>query len=109
MNFFKMLKLLKSMPLIMRVLKDYQMILEALIHSEHKIPSVDQVKIMLDDVRLILDSGLIDIPGIDESELSKAILEIENTIGQASLVAAQNLVKFGEVRPSVSLQKDETA
>jgi len=48
--------------------------------KDKKAPPIDQVKKMLDDLEALLDSGAIDIPGVDEQAISEALKQIEEQL-----------------------------
>ena len=40
----------------------------------------DQVKVLLDSLRKILESGLVDLPGVDEQAIASGIAKIEENL-----------------------------
>lgn len=50
------------------------------------VPPIDQIKDLLDKAEALLDSGAIDIPGIDEKSISDAIKQIEEQLCRPSSI-----------------------
>lgn len=48
--------------------------------KDKKAPPIEKVKAMLDDLEALLDSGAIDIPGVDEAAISEALKQIEEQL-----------------------------
>jgi len=48
--------------------------------KDKKAPPIEKVKSMLDDLEALLDSGAIDIPGVDEAAISEALKQIEEQL-----------------------------
>ena len=100
----KLFSYMKYAPLLEKALTDIEGILSNLTSSPNKIPSPDQIKLVLDDVRQLLDSGLIKIPNVDDKTLSDEILKIEEILTGASVQALSNLIRFGTATPSTASQ-----
>lgn len=73
-----MMKILFNLGLIIRTMKSLQGIVTTVI-SEKKI-SKESAKSFLKVIEGLLDSGVIDIPGVDEAAVSQALKDVEASL-----------------------------
>ncbi len=73
----KVWPLLKNIGLVWDTFKLVQDILVEISKRDPKIPTAKEVSSILGAGRKLLDQGIIDIPGVDEHEISLVIAQIE--------------------------------
>ena len=70
--------LIRNAGTIIQLFKAISSIIEKVAKKES--PDRTQVKVLLDRVQALLDSGAIDIPGVDEKAISAALQQIEDEL-----------------------------
>ena len=73
MNIWKIITNLPKIISFFNTLKD----LVFKIAKGHKMPECYETMVLVRSIENLLDSGVIDIPGVDEAEISKALKELE--------------------------------
>lgn len=96
--FLQYFKYLRYLPMLMRVLKDYEGILQAMVKGPNHIPSQDEIHLALEDLKEVLASGIIALPDVEEEEIENVLQSIENQLAGAAMDAMKNLVKYGDVK-----------
>ena len=94
MNVFTIMMNLRT---IFSVIADIESVVESLVKGPDKIPSAEQIKLVIDSVRKLLDAGIIQVPGMDDAKVSEELLKIEGLISETAIRALQNLIKYGSV------------
>ncbi len=69
-------KIVTNLPKIISFFNTLKDLIYKIIQGK-KMPECPETMVLLESVKKLLDSGVIDIPGVDEAELSKAISEME--------------------------------
>lgn len=77
---------LKNIGTILSLLKALRDIVAGA--TEKKLPEREQIKAVLDHVETLLDNGAIDIPGVDEKQISEALKQVEEFIMRGNEKAA---------------------
>lgn len=77
---------LRNIGAIISFLKTFSGLVEV-VAKEKAAPPKDQIKKFLDAAEDLLDSGVIDIPGVDESSISEALKQIEEQLCQSKPAA----------------------
>ena len=78
---------IKNIGTILSLLKTIREIV-ASVASDKKAPSPQAIKAVIDHVQALLDKGVIDIPGVDEKDLSDSLQQIEDFLMKATLPKA---------------------
>lgn len=68
--------ILKNLGLVIQFFKSVSSLIGG-VAKEKKMPPADALRDLLDKAEALLDSGAIDIPGVDESAISEALKQIE--------------------------------
>lgn len=100
--------ILRNLGFLVQMFKTIQGVVTSIVTSETKIPSVDQIRIVLDCIRSLLDRQIIDIPGVDEAKLSEDILKIEGKLTGIATEALKNFNKYGDFKPRIEAPRDVT-
>lgn len=69
-------KIVTNLPKIISFFNTLKDLIYKIVQGK-KMPECSETMVLLQSVKKLLDSGVIDIPGVDEAELSKAISEME--------------------------------
>lgn len=73
MNFWAVLK---NISLFISLGKSLSSLIQSAVATKAA-PSKEAIKSLLDSVEALLDSGAIDVPGVDEAAVSEALKQIE--------------------------------
>lgn len=90
--------ILRNIGFLIQMFKVISGVVTSVATSQTKIPSVQQIKLVLDQVEELLDRGIIDIPGLDEKALSDSLKQIEAQLTGATVEALKNVAKYGDVK-----------
>lgn len=71
---------LKNIGTIMDTFKVISGIIRAIAGRDVKMPNCDEAKMLIKQLRKLLDSGVIDVPGIEEKEVSAVLGQIEDRL-----------------------------
>lgn len=71
--------ILRNIGTIIQFFKAFEAIISGVIESK-SVPPADQVKALLDKAEDLLDSGVIDIPNVDEKAICEALKQIEQQL-----------------------------
>ena len=77
-----LLKILLHAGLILRIFTHIEKIVERIVKGENKLPTQDDINLLIQDFKDALSSGLIDFPGIDEKQLVEAITKAQEQLAQ---------------------------
>lgn len=76
----KLWPILKNVGLVIDTFKIISSVITGISKRDVKMPNCEEAKILLGQVRKLLDSGVIDVPGIDELEVSAVLGQIETRL-----------------------------
>jgi hypothetical protein len=71
---------LKNIGTIMDTFKVISGIIRAIAGRDVKMPSCEEAKMLIKQLRKLLDSGVIDVPGIEEKDVSQVLGQIEERL-----------------------------
>lgn len=80
MSVWSVVKNIGTILSLFRAIKE----LISFVATQKKMPDAGTFKSVLDHVQSLLDSGAIDIPGVDEHDISAAIQQLEDFLMKAS-------------------------
>lgn len=72
--------ILKNIGLVIDTMRVISGVIKEISKRDVKMPSCDEAKILIGQVRKLLDSGVVDVPGIDEKEVSLVLGQIEDRL-----------------------------
>lgn len=73
-------KIIGNWGLMKKILSDTQTILTAMVNRKDPLPDCNETKILMDNVKRLLEAGFIDLPMVDENEIARVLGNIENNI-----------------------------
>jgi len=71
---------LKNIGMIMDTFKVISGIIRAIAGRDVKMPNCEEAKMLIKQLRKLLDSGVIDVPGIEEKDVSQVLGQIEERL-----------------------------
>ena len=72
--------IVKNIGLVIDFVRTVQGVIEGISKRDQKLPSCEETKLLISSVRSLLDKGVIDLPGVDEIEISNIIGQIEDRV-----------------------------
>lgn len=100
------MRLLLNIGLVIDLFKTIRRTVLGAVASSNKLPSCEDSKDLLSKVRILLEKKVIDVPGIEEDQIAKALREIEDRLVCSIEVSHRNLNKFGEIRGRVEISPE---
>lgn len=85
--------ILANIRIIMGVIADIEMVVGQIVQQQPPVPSLDQIKKVMDAVRSLLDAGIIQIKGIDDKSLSDKILQLETLLSQGAYELLKSVIR----------------
>ena len=72
--------IIKNIGLVIDFFKVVKSVFQSVASRDVKIPNCDETKLLIDQLRKLLDSGVIDVPGVDEKEIAGVLGQIEERL-----------------------------
>lgn len=69
--------ILNNWGAIRKILSDVESVGKGMLSRHSTLPSCDETKLLLDAVKILFERGLIDLPGVDESNIAKVLGNVE--------------------------------
>lgn len=92
----KVWPLLKNIGLIWDVFRIFETVLSEIAKRDPKLPTGAEVSKLIGASRKLLDQGVIDIPGVDEKEISLVLAQIEVRLVSATDKMQVDIAKLEE-------------
>ena len=85
-----------------------EMIVNA-VGAEHRMPSCEDMKKLMDLSSKFVASGIVDLPDVDESEIAKRLNEMKDRVVCSIQVGEREMQHFGDIRADRYIPKTENA
>lgn len=73
-------KVLNNWGTIRKVLGDVESVVVSMLERKKPTPDCNDTKKLVDALQILFDSGLIDLPGVDEHNVARILMNIENNL-----------------------------
>ena len=75
-----LIKIIANYSLLKKVASDVKSVINNCTQNTPPLPSIIDTKLLVDDVKKLIDADIIDIPLIDDSKISEFLSELENAL-----------------------------
>ncbi len=94
--------IIKNIGLVIDFVRTVQKVVEGVSKRDQKLPNCEETKLLISSVRGLLDKGVIDLPGVDEAQISHIIGQIEDRVVCSIEKIERDTLKLkGEESPGV--------